>query len=89
MTSRLVHYDGRVQGVGFRWTVKSLASGYDVTGSVRNLADGRVELIASGDSAEVEDFLRAVRESHLAGHIVGESTAEIPPPPLKGFHIIP
>jgi len=41
-------YSGAVQGVGFRYSVKSVASGYEVTGTVRNLADGRVELLAEG-----------------------------------------
>ena len=39
-------YSGRVQGVGFRYTVKQVAAGYDVAGTVRNLPDGRVELVA-------------------------------------------
>ena len=43
MTARQVYYTGRVQGVGFRYSTKRIASGYDVTGSVKNLPDGRVE----------------------------------------------
>ncbi|MEC9081303.1 MAG: acylphosphatase, partial [Verrucomicrobiota bacterium] len=43
-----VLYSGRVQGVGFRYTVKSLVPGYDVLGVIRNLTDGRVELIVEG-----------------------------------------
>ena len=42
MTARHVFFEGRVQGVGFRWTVKNLARGYDVIGWVKNLPDGRV-----------------------------------------------
>lgn len=64
-----VHYSGRVQGVGFRATVRQIACGYDVTGSVRNLADGRVELIAEGTKAELQDFLKGVAESELSGFI--------------------
>ena len=45
-------YEGRVQGVGFRYTARRIAAGFDVAGYVRNLADGRVELVASGDDEE-------------------------------------
>ena len=48
MKTLRVHYEGRVQGVGFRYTVKNLAREYDVSGTVENLPDGRVVLLASG-----------------------------------------
>ncbi len=46
---------GRVQGVGFRYTAKGVAQRFAVTGFVRNLSDGRVELVVEGDAAEVTD----------------------------------
>ena len=58
---REVYYAGRVQGVGFRYTVRSLASQFSVTGFVRNLPDGRVHLVAEGATAEVDRFLDAVK----------------------------
>ena len=58
-------YSGRVQGVGFRYTVKSLVTGFEVTGSIRNLPDGRVELIAEGEKEELEAFQQAIRDSGL------------------------
>jgi acylphosphatase len=58
---REVCYAGRVQGVGFRFTVRSLARGFDVTGFVRNLPDGRVQLVVEGLEAEVAALLDAVR----------------------------
>ena len=67
-----VHYSGRVQGVGFRYTVKSLVPGYDVLGIIRNLPDGRVELVAEGERAELEAFLQAVRDSGLRRNIRDE-----------------
>ncbi len=83
-----VFYEGRVQGVGFRYTARRIAAGFDVAGYVRNLADGRVEIVASGDDGEVDDFLAALRESELAGHIDGEAAAEIVKPAgLRGFEI--
>jgi acylphosphatase len=64
-----VYYTGRVQGVGFRYTVKTIVAGYDAAGTVRNLPDGRVELVAEGSHDELEAFRRAIRESEL-GHFI-------------------
>lgn len=83
-----VFYEGRVQGVGFRYTARRVASGFDVAGYVRNLPDGRVELVASGDPDEVDGFLSALRESELAGHIDNEIPSAVPAPAgLRGFEI--
>jgi acylphosphatase len=59
---RLVHYSGEVQGVGFRATAVSIARAYRVTGWVRNLPDGRVQLLAEGSEEEVTRFLDAIRD---------------------------
>lgn len=64
-----IFYSGTVQGVGFRYTVKALAAGFDVTGMVRNLPDGRVELDAEGVKDELAAFRQAIRESEL-GHFI-------------------
>ena len=64
-----VYYTGRVQGVGFRATVRGLAQGFDVTGTVRNLPDGGVELIAEGARGEVAAFLEAIAASDLSSFI--------------------
>lgn len=64
-----VLYSGRVQGVGFRATVRHLSRGYDVTGLVRNLPDGRVELVAEGLKAEVRAFLDGIASSELSSYI--------------------
>lgn len=88
MKSIKTFYDGRVQGVGFRWTIKNLAREFDVAGTVKNLADGRVELVAQGDPDEVAGFLETIRRSDLAGHITMESPEVIPPVSgLRGFQI--
>lgn len=60
MISKRIHYRGRVQGVGFRMTTQRIARQYAVTGFVRNLAGGDVELVVAGESDEIERFLGAV-----------------------------
>ena len=59
-TTTRVIYTGRVQGVNFRWTTREIAVDFPVTGFVRNLADGTVELVARGTPSLVRGFLDAV-----------------------------
>ena len=66
--ARRVLYSGRVQGVGFRYTARRIAQQHAVTGFVRNLDDGRVELIAEGAPAELDRLLAAIAEA-MAGYI--------------------
>ena len=68
-----VFYSGNVQGVGFRYTAKTVATGFEVTGTVRNLSDGRVELVAEGAKDELEAFCQAIRDSGL-GHFIEKQT---------------
>jgi acylphosphatase len=67
-----IYYSGRVQGVGFRYTVKSLALGHEVTGCVRNLPDGQVELVVEGSKDELCAMRQAVRDSGLSPLITDE-----------------
>jgi len=67
-----VLYSGAVQGVGFRYTARTVATGFDVIGTVKNLSDGRVELVAEGGRAELEAFRLAIRDSGLDHFIDGE-----------------
>lgn len=83
-----VFYEGNVQGVGFRYTVRQIAKGFDLTGSVRNLRDGRVELQATGEEEEVKAFLEAIRQSELRAHIKTHSETPLShPPDFRGFEI--
>jgi acylphosphatase len=91
MSRRRLHvfYSGRVQGVGFRFQTKSVAAGFEVTGVVRNLADGRVEVLAEGTSEELMAFHEAIRDSGLEPMIRDEqvtwsdATGE-----FRGFEIV-
>ena len=67
-------YSGHVQGVGFRYAVKKVATGFEVTGTVRNLDDGRVELVGEGQRPELEEFLVAIRDSEVGRFIKNEQT---------------
>jgi acylphosphatase len=88
MISLQAFYEGYVQGVGFRWTVRHIAKGFDVTGWVRNLRDGRVELQVNGEETEVRAFLEAIERSELASHIRGRQETRLSSPaPARGFEI--
>jgi len=63
-----LHYEGHVQGVGFRYTTDAIAAGFDVKGYVMNLPDGRVRLVAEGTKQELGAFERAIAQ-RLAGNI--------------------
>jgi acylphosphatase len=65
MKRATIYFSGRVQGVGFRYTCRSIAKGFSLTGYVKNLDDGRVEMKVEGEKDEVEDFLADIEKSHL------------------------
>jgi acylphosphatase len=79
---REVHYSGRVQGVGFRYTVCRIASQFAVTGYVKNLPDGRVELVVEGRPEEMQGMLRAVKDE-MDRYI--RNVSEIPSQATGGF----
>ncbi len=84
---RRVYFSGRVQGVGFRYTTQHLASTLEVTGIVRNLADGRVEMIAEGASAELDRLLEVIDRT-MAGNITSKVVSDSEPTgEYAGFQI--
>jgi acylphosphatase len=88
MVAKQVFYSGRVQGVGFRYTTKKLASEFDVTGWVKNLPDGRVELVAiAEDEEELGAFLTELQENSVLANYIREIETRIVKPPagVKGF----
>jgi acylphosphatase len=86
MVCKRAVYSGRVQGVGFRYTAQRLAQGYEVTGYVRNLANGSVELVAQGQADQVDAFLEAVAR-RMADYIRKTSVREESPGDYQGFEI--
>ncbi len=89
MIARRVIFDGRVQGVGFRYTCKDIAKGFEVIGTVKNLPDGTVELEVMGETDEVESFIEEIaEESPMAHNIKGMHVKNIQPlEGVKGFTI--
>lgn len=77
--TRRVLFSGRVQGVGFRWTVNRLARRYPVTGFVRNLHDGRVELVISGTVDSLDQLSADVTE-HFADNITAVDSESVEHP---------
>lgn len=79
MIAKRVIFEGRVQGVGFRYTVKDLSRGFDVCGWVKNLPDGSVELQVMGEADEVDSFIREIAvESPVAHNVRNHYADKIP-----------
>jgi acylphosphatase len=89
MIAKNVIFEGRVQGVGFRYAVKELAKGFEVRGWVKNLPDGTVELLAAGEADELDGFLHEITaESSVARHIKNHIVRKVSVPDgLTGFRI--
>lgn len=76
MIAKRVIFEGRVQGVGFRYATKDLARGFDVCGWVKNLPDGTVELQAMGEREELDSFLKEIAEESTVAHHIKNMTVE-------------
>lgn len=89
MIAKRVIFEGRVQGVGFRYTVKDLARGFDVCGWVKNLPEGSVELQVMGEPTEVADFIREINEESPVARNIKQHRVETIPLLVgcKGFRI--
>jgi acylphosphatase len=84
-----IFYTGRVQGVGFRYSVKCAAQGFEVTGLVRNLPDGRVELMAEGERDQLDEFRKAIQDSDVGGCIRQEEASwSVTENEFRGFEIV-
>jgi acylphosphatase len=82
-----VHFSGRVQGVGFRYTALQSAREFEVAGYVQNLPDGRVCIEVEGNVREVDGFVAAIEE-RMHGYIRKVERASLPrAPQFNGFTI--
>ena len=72
---RVVQFSGHVQGVGFRYTTRRVADGYRVTGYVKNLPDGRVELVVEGESKVIAGFLAELTDK--MGYFIRDTRTDV------------
>lgn len=75
--AKRIIFSGRVQGVGFRYTSLRIAQGYELTGYVRNLADGTVEMMAQGIGKEIDDCLREI-QAYFGDYVRDCTVREVP-----------
>lgn len=68
MQRRITHFSGHVQGVGFRYTARALALKMSVAGFVRNLPDGRVEMIVEGELSKIDELIDEISKQ-MNGYI--------------------
>jgi len=64
-------YEGRVQGVGFRFTCQRIAEEFNITGWVRNMPDGNVEIVAEGKETDLYKMLAGVKDN-MARYIMSD-----------------
>ena len=78
MQRRTYYFTGRVQGVGFRYTARHVAAGHQVAGYVRNLDDGRVELVMEGPEPEMDAVVEGINAE--LGRNISRTTCDTSPP---------
>lgn len=82
-----IYYSGRVQGVGFRFTVERIALELGMTGWVKNLSDGRVELVVEGEEKELDKMMNRI-DTEFSSYIRGKDVRwEDNPGEFKDFEI--
>ncbi|MEZ5288776.1 MAG: acylphosphatase [Vicinamibacterales bacterium] len=79
---------GRVQGVGFRFYAADAARREGLAGFVRNLPDGRVEAVATGESESVVRFERALRQGPSRSRVEGVLVEDTEPPDASHQFVI-
>ena len=87
MAARHVIFIGRVQGVGFRYTARRIAHRHQLSGFVRNLPDGTVEMFAQGPAQDIDDCIQDIKE-YFGDYLRDTRIQEIPTDPkYKNFRI--
>ncbi len=76
MIAKRVIFSGRVQGVGFRYSTREIATGFDVIGSVKNMPDGTVKMEIMGETDEVEAYLAEITEESSVSHFIKDIQSE-------------
>ena len=85
--ARHIIFKGRVQGVGFRYTANRAAQRHGLTGFVRNLPDGTVEMLTQGSAEEIQNCLSEIDE-YFAGYVRDMEATEVPADPVhRSFRI--
>src|SRR5438270_6989811 len=84
----MVYYAGKVQGVGFRATAVEISKDYPVTGWVKNLPDGRVQLLAEGPAEAVDNFLKAIHARWDANIEKEEIEPQTPTGKFQSFDVV-
>jgi acylphosphatase len=78
--ARHILFIGDVQGVGFRYTAQRIAERQDLTGYVRNLSDGTVEMLVQGPPQDIDLCLEAI-DAEFPTHIHNRKVRQVPPSP--------
>jgi len=87
MLARLYRVHGRVQGVGFRWYVERLADSLAISGSVRNLSDGSVEVYALGSEEQLSELRRQLQQGPRGARVTRVDENPAPVRSERGFRI--
>ena len=85
---RHIIFFGHVQGVGFRWRASHTAKRYDITGWVRNLDDGTVEMEAEGTERDIDDMIEDLKDHLTYGSIDHVVSKNIPTQGSYSFEIV-
>lgn len=76
ISAKKIIISGRVQGVGFRYTAMTLAKRYDISGYVRNISDGSVEMVVQGRKDDIKEYLERI-SSEFSGYITSHKSEAV------------